>query len=83
MGGDNAPDANLLGAFLAYKELNSNEKIVLVGDEDLAHQWFSSNKIDATLFEYIHSDQVILMNEHATKAIRKNPITAFQLALRP
>ena len=25
MGGDNAPDANLLGAFLAYKELSSNE----------------------------------------------------------
>ena len=49
MGGDNAPDANLLGAFLAYKELNSNEKIVLVGDEDLAHQWFSSNKFQLAL----------------------------------
>ena len=30
MGGDNAPEANLLGAYLAYKELDSNEKIVLV-----------------------------------------------------
>ena len=82
MGGDNAPDANLLGAFLAYKELNSNEKIVLVGDEDLAHQWFSSNKIDATLFEYIHSDQVILMNEHATKAIRKKPNNSISVGFK-
>lgn len=82
MGGDNAPNANLLGAFLAYKELNSNEKIVLVGDEDLAHQWFSSNKIDATLFEYIHSDQVILMNEHATKAIRKKPNNSISVGFK-
>ena len=82
MGGDNAPDANLLGAFLAYKELNSNEKIVLVGDEYLAHQWFSSNKIDATLFEYIHSDQVILMNEHATKAIRKKPNNSISVGFK-
>ena len=82
MGGDNAPDANLLGAFLAYKELNSNEKIVLVGDEDLAHRWFSSNKIDATLFEYIHSDQVILMNEHATKAIRKKPNNSISVGFK-
>ena len=73
MGGDNAPDANLLGAFLATKELNSNEKIVLVGDQNLAQEWFSSKQIDYSLFEYIHSDQVILMNEHATKAIRKKP----------
>lgn len=73
MGGDNAPDANLLGAFLATKELNSNEKIVLVGDQNLAQKWFSSKQIDYSLFEYIHSDQVILMNEHATKAIRKKP----------
>ena len=73
MGGDNAPDANLLGAFLATKELNSNEKIVLVGDQNLALKWFASKQIDCSIFEYIHSDQVILMNEHATKAIRKKP----------
>ena len=82
MGGDNAPDANLLGAFLAYKELSSNEKIVLVGDQDLAHQWFLSNKIDAALFEYIHSDQVILMNEHATKAIRKKPNNSISVGFK-
>ena len=82
MGGDNAPDANLLGAFLAYKKLSSNEKIVLVGDQGLAHQWFSSNKIDASLFEYIHSDQVILMNEHATKAIRKKPNNSISVGFK-
>ena len=73
MGGDNAPDANLRGAYLASKELSDSEKIVLVGDKDLAIKWFSSNNIDSSIFEYIHADEVIHMNEHATKAIRKKP----------
>ena len=82
MGGDNAPEANLLGAYLAYKELDSNEKIVLVGDTKLANQWFSSNKIDSSVFDFIHANEVIHMNEHATKALRKNQIIVFQLAFK-
>ena len=73
MGGDNAPRANLLGAYLATKELDVNEKVVLVGDTKLANQWFSSNNIDSSIFEFIHSNEVIQMNEHATKALRKKP----------
>jgi glycerol-3-phosphate acyltransferase PlsX len=73
MGGDNAPEANLLGAYLAYKELDSNEKIVLVGDTKLANEWFSLNKIDSSVFDFIHANEVIHMNEHATKALRKKP----------
>ena len=73
MGGDNAPRANLLGAYLATKELDVNEKVVLVGDTKLANQWFSSNNIDSSIFEFIHSNEVIKMNEHATKALRKKP----------
>jgi fatty acid/phospholipid biosynthesis enzyme len=33
MGGDNAPDATLEGAYLATKVLKNNERIVLVGDK--------------------------------------------------
>ena len=73
MGGDNAPRANLLGAYLATKELDVNEKVVLVGDTKLANEWFSSNNIDSSIFEFIHSNEVIKMNEHATKALRKKP----------
>ena len=51
MGGDNAPGANLLGAYLASKELEVNEKVVLVGDSTLAKQWFESNDIDPSIFE--------------------------------
>ena len=73
MGGDNSPDATLNGAFLASKDLSKDEIIVLVGDEKLAKSWFKSNNIDSSVFEFIHADDVISMNEHATKALRKKP----------
>ncbi len=73
MGGDNSPDATLNGAYLASKELGKQETIVLVGDEKLAKSWLKSNNIDSTIFEFIHADEVISMNEHATKALRKKP----------
>ncbi len=73
MGGDNSPDATLNGAYLASQYLGEKETIVLVGDEKLAKSWFKSNNIDTSVFEFIHADEVISMNEHATKAIRKKP----------
>jgi glycerol-3-phosphate acyltransferase PlsX len=67
---------------LASKELSGSEKIVLVGDKDLAIKWFSSNNIDSSIFEYIHADEVIHMNEHATKAIRKKPNNSISVGFR-
>ena len=73
MGGDNSPDATLSGAYLASKKLSKDETIVLVGDEKLAKSWFKSHNIDPSIFEFLHADEVISMNEHATKALRKKP----------
>jgi len=73
MGGDNSPDATLNGAYLASQDLGKEETIVLVGDEKLAKSWFKSNNIDSSVFKFIHADEVISMNEHATKALRKKP----------
>ena len=73
MGGDNSPDATLSGAYLASKDLSKDETIVLVGDEKLAKSWFISHDLDPSIFEFLHADEVISMNEHATKALRKKP----------
>ena len=73
MGGDNSPDETLKGAYLASQYLSNEETIVLVGNEKLAKSWFKSNNIDSSVFEFIHADEVISMNEHATKALRKKP----------
>ena len=82
MGGDNSPDATLNGAYLATKELKENEKIVLVGDENIAKSWLLSNNIDSSIFEFIHADEVITMNEHATKALRKKPNNSISVGFK-
>lgn len=82
MGGDNAPDATLEGAYLATKILGKQERVVLVGDKNIALKWFSENKIDPTLFDYIHADQSIEMNEHATKALRKKPNNSISVGFK-
>ena len=82
MGGDNSPDATLNGAYLATKELKENEKIVLVGDENIAKSWLFSKNIDSSVFEFIHADEVITMNEHATKALRKKPNNSISIGFK-
>ena len=82
MGGDNAPEATLKGAFLAFKVLSKAERIVLVGNENLARQWYSDNNINPNLFDYLHADQTIDMNEHATKALRKKPNNSISLGFK-
>lgn len=82
MGGDNSPDATLNGAYLASKELKENEKIVLVGDENIAKNWLLSNNIDSSIFEFVHADEVITMNEHATKALRKKPNNSISIGFK-
>ena len=82
MGGDNSPDATLNGAYQATKELKKNEKIVLVGDENIAKSWLLTNNIDSSVFEFIHADEVITMNEHATKALRKKPNNSISIGFK-
>ena len=82
MGGDNAPEATLRGAYLASKVLSDAERIVLVGDKSMAQQWYSNHNINPDLFDYIHADQTIDMNEHATKALRKKPKNSISLGFK-
>ena len=82
MGGDNAPQATLEGAYLATKTLNNKAKIVLFGDKELALNWFAENNIDPSLFDFVHTDQTIEMNEHATKALRKKPNNSISVGFK-
>ena len=73
LGGDHAPHSTLHGALLASEQLSSDEKIVLIGDSIVAKEVLQQKNADMSLFEFIHADDHIAMNEHATKAIRKKP----------
>jgi glycerol-3-phosphate acyltransferase PlsX len=72
MGGDFAPEAAVLGAILAYKEI-SDSKLVLIGDKDVAVKILQDNNFDPANFEFVHTTEVIGMGEHPTKAIVQKP----------
>lgn len=73
MGGDYAPEAIVLGAIAAHQSLNPGEHIVLIGDTQQIKPLLSANGFNPDHFEYVHTDEVIGMGEHPTKAILQKP----------
>ncbi len=71
MGGDYAPQEAIKGAMLAQKELSSEVRIVLIGDEPAAKRLLEENGAAASDFDFVHTTEVIEMGEHPTKAIQK------------
>ena len=68
MGGDFAPDAIIEGAVDSLKHLSVNEKLVLIGDELSILTKLSEMQVDPSLFEVVHTSQVIEMADHPAKA---------------
>jgi len=79
MGGDYAPEANVLGAIAAHPLLSPDEQIVLIGDTKQIKPLISANGFDPEHFEYVHTEEVIGMGEHPTKAIAQKPNSSISL----
>lgn len=73
MGGDFAPEAAVLGAILAHKELSQDDRLVLIGDEQKIIEILQRENIPVTNFEIVHASEVIEMGDHPAKAFSKKP----------
>lgn len=73
LGGDFAPDANLQGACLANKELPSETRITLIGDQEQILSGLSLLNENPSDFDIVHAPDVITMNDHPTRAIPQKP----------
>lgn len=73
LGGDHAPHNCLEGLVMAAKELPSDVKLVLIGDSQVAKDYFKKQGVDENQFEYVHATEVIEMGEHPTKAFSQKP----------
>ncbi|WP_028296981.1 phosphate acyltransferase PlsX [Olivibacter sitiensis] len=82
MGGDYAPKAAVLGAIEAHSELDSEDKLVLIGDETEAKTLLAEANFDNSLFEYVHTTEVISMGEHPTKAITQKPNSSISVGFQ-
>jgi glycerol-3-phosphate acyltransferase PlsX len=72
MGGDFAPTALVEGALLARPELSDDVTIVLVGQETAIRGVLNGRELPETI-EILHTDDVIQMGEHPTKALSQKP----------
>lgn len=82
MGGDFAPQATVLGAIAAFKMLAADQKLVLIGDKDIAINILQENNFSPGNFEYVHTTEVIGMGEHPTKAIVQKPNSSIAIGFQ-
>lgn len=82
LGGDFAPNNCLEGVILALNELPADVKLVLIGDSELAQNYFKQHNVDPNQFEYIHTTEVIGMGEHPTKAFSQKPKSSISLGFK-
>lgn len=68
MGGDFAPDAIMEGAVDTLQHFLTDEKIVLIGDENAIYKKLGEMGVEPSLFDIVHTTQVIEMADHPAKA---------------
>ena len=68
MGGDFAPESIIEGAVDSLQYLLVTEKLVLIGDEPSVLRKLKEMQIDLSLFDVVHTSQVIEMADHPAKA---------------
>ena len=82
MGGDFAPKVTVAGSVLANKELPSECKIVMIGDEKIIKAELAAQKTDGSEFEIVHAPDVIGMGEHPAKAFKQKPNSSINAGFR-
>ena len=81
MGGDYAPQQQVLGAVAALKK-DKDLRLILCGDETQIKAELSACKYDATRLEIVHTTEVIDMNEVPTKAVKTKKDSSTVVAFR-
>lgn len=82
MGGDFAPQATVLGAIAAHKLLKADQKLVLLGDRNVAEGILREQNFDPDHFEWVHTTEMIDMGEHPARAVVQKPNSSISLAFR-
>lgn len=73
MGGDFAPEATILGAIQAKKELQSEVELLLIGNEETIKEILVREGADLSQFTIFNAPEVIEMGDHPAKAFSKKP----------
>ena len=73
MGGDFAPENEVLGAIEAYSLIKSDSRIVLFGDKTRIEAVCGKVSFDPANFEIVHTTEIIGMHDNPAKAFVQKP----------
>lgn len=82
LGGDFAPGAPLEGVILAYPELPSSVRMVLIGDQEQIRSGLAAKGFDPGQVDIVHATDVIGMGEHPVKAFSQKPDSTIATGFR-
>ncbi len=82
MGGDFAPEATVLGAIAAYKDLGIDQQLVLIGDKEIAVSILRENNFSPDHFDFVHTNEVIGMADHPAKAFVQKPNSSISIGFQ-
>ena len=82
MGGDFAPMAVIKGAIMALPELDHDSTIVLFGDEKQIRNILSQENVNHSLFEIVHTSEVIEMGDHPAQSFVKKSDSSITVGFR-
>ncbi len=79
MGGDHAPGAIIAGAVEAIQELDQDDRIVLVGPEQVITEHLSSMRCDRERLDIEDAPEVIEMGEPPVDSLRNKPRSSISI----
>jgi len=82
MGGDNAPEATVLGAIKAQKELSDDMSLVLIGDQKAIVDILKREGENIDEYEIVPSTEIITMQDHPAKAFAKKPDSSISVGFK-
>lgn len=82
MGGDYAPGEIIEGAIDCLMHLPASDKLVLIGDQDSILSKLKETSTDLSLFEIVHTSQVIEMGDIPSRAYRQKPDSSIAVGYR-
>jgi glycerol-3-phosphate acyltransferase PlsX len=82
MGGDFAPEAAVLGSFLARQNIPEDTELVLFGDKESIIRIAGDNGFDVSRVSVVHTKEVIHMSDHPYKSFTNKRDSSIVRAFR-
>lgn len=82
MGGDNAPESQVLGGIQAARERNGSIEVILVGEEKKISEIIKSQNCSLDNLSVVNATEVVTMNDSPSDAFKVKPDSSLTIGLK-